>query len=72
MSSRRSRFGSGSGAPGRQSLQPLLPVTIRGEVPGRAMRGGADFNKIDLQCKLGTVICLKRFALTTALYPWHG
>ncbi|TIV50316.1 MAG: hypothetical protein E5V88_21080 [Mesorhizobium sp.] len=22
--------------------QPLLPVTIRGEVPGRAMRGGAD------------------------------
>ncbi|TJW01718.1 MAG: hypothetical protein E5W97_25655 [Mesorhizobium sp.] len=21
----------------------LLPVTIRGEVPGRAMRGGADF-----------------------------
>ncbi|TPL06184.1 hypothetical protein FJ938_13845 [Mesorhizobium sp. B2-4-14] len=23
--------------------QPLLPVTIRGEVPGRAMRGGADF-----------------------------
>ncbi|RWC53283.1 MAG: hypothetical protein EOS56_30895, partial [Mesorhizobium sp.] len=24
--------------------QPLLPVTIRGEVPGRAMRGGADFD----------------------------
>ncbi|TIQ28207.1 MAG: hypothetical protein E5X48_31755 [Mesorhizobium sp.] len=24
--------------------QPLLPVTIRGEVPGRAMRGSADAN----------------------------
>ncbi|RUW20109.1 hypothetical protein EOA38_33685 [Mesorhizobium sp. M1E.F.Ca.ET.041.01.1.1] len=24
--------------------QPLLPVTIRGEVPGRAMRGSADFD----------------------------
>ncbi|TPI30594.1 hypothetical protein FJW08_13320, partial [Mesorhizobium sp. B3-2-1] len=23
--------------------QPLLPVAIRGEVPGRAMRGGANF-----------------------------
>ncbi|RUZ76560.1 hypothetical protein EN943_16900 [Mesorhizobium sp. M7A.F.Ca.US.006.01.1.1] len=23
--------------------QPLLPVTIRGEVPGRAMRGSTDF-----------------------------
>ncbi|RWD88364.1 MAG: hypothetical protein EOS38_14755 [Mesorhizobium sp.] len=23
---------------------PLLPVTIRGEVPGRAMRGSADFD----------------------------
>ncbi|RUX97573.1 hypothetical protein EN935_12825 [Mesorhizobium sp. M7D.F.Ca.US.004.03.1.1] len=23
---------------------PLLPVTIRGEVPGRAMRGGADLD----------------------------
>ncbi|RWB10736.1 MAG: hypothetical protein EOQ40_34825, partial [Mesorhizobium sp.] len=22
--------------------QPFLPVTIRGEMPGRAMRGGAD------------------------------
>ncbi|RUX44940.1 hypothetical protein EOA33_25395 [Mesorhizobium sp. M4A.F.Ca.ET.050.02.1.1] len=26
--------------------QPLLPVTIRGEVPGRAMRGGADFPRL--------------------------
>ncbi|TRC89517.1 hypothetical protein FJV80_09760 [Mesorhizobium sp. WSM4310] len=25
------------------AASPLLPVTIRGEVPGRAMRGGADF-----------------------------
>ncbi|RWO54846.1 MAG: hypothetical protein E5Y10_10625 [Mesorhizobium sp.] len=24
--------------------QPLLPVTIRGEVPGRAMRGSAEIN----------------------------
>ena len=24
------------------AASPLLPVTIRGEVPGRAMRGGAD------------------------------
>ncbi|RVC64459.1 MAG: hypothetical protein E5W97_26165 [Mesorhizobium sp.] len=24
---------------------PLLPVTIRGEVPGRAMRGSADIGK---------------------------
>ncbi|RWP58285.1 MAG: hypothetical protein EOR08_27965 [Mesorhizobium sp.] len=26
----------------RHCGQPLLPVTIRGEVPGRAMRGGAE------------------------------
>ena len=26
------------------AVSPLLPVTIRGEVPGRAMRGGADFD----------------------------
>ncbi|RWC63435.1 MAG: hypothetical protein EOS29_14960 [Mesorhizobium sp.] len=25
------------------ATSPLLPVTIRGEVPGRAMRGGANF-----------------------------
>jgi hypothetical protein len=27
----------------------LLPVTIRGEVPGRAMRGSANFRKAKLQ-----------------------
>ncbi len=27
----------------------LLPVTIRGEVPGRAMRGGADILKASVQ-----------------------
>jgi hypothetical protein len=27
----------------------LLPVTIRGEVPGRAMRGSADIRKASLQ-----------------------
>ncbi|AZO32860.1 hypothetical protein EJ071_23230 [Mesorhizobium sp. M1B.F.Ca.ET.045.04.1.1] len=26
------------------AASPLLPVTIRGEVPGRAMRGGTDFD----------------------------
>ncbi|RAZ92668.1 hypothetical protein DPM33_01940 [Mesorhizobium hawassense] len=30
----------------RRSKQPLLPVTIRGEVPGRAMRGSADVHAI--------------------------
>ncbi|RWP81284.1 MAG: hypothetical protein EOR11_27440 [Mesorhizobium sp.] len=25
------------------AVSPLLPVPIRGEVPGRVMRGGADF-----------------------------
>ncbi|RWO88610.1 MAG: hypothetical protein EOQ95_18095 [Mesorhizobium sp.] len=34
--SKKSRQGCG---------RPLLPVTIRGEVSGRAMRGGADFDK---------------------------
>ncbi|TIL30969.1 MAG: hypothetical protein E5Y85_22195 [Mesorhizobium sp.] len=30
----------------RRCGQLLLPATIRGGVPGRAMRGGADFNKL--------------------------
>ncbi|AZO01507.1 hypothetical protein EJ066_22000 [Mesorhizobium sp. M9A.F.Ca.ET.002.03.1.2] len=35
---RRCKKGTGAAA------SPLLPVTIRGEVPGRAMRGGTDFD----------------------------
>ncbi|TIQ25156.1 MAG: hypothetical protein E5X54_31555, partial [Mesorhizobium sp.] len=31
---------------GRQRCgKPFLPVTLRGELPGRAMRGGANFGK---------------------------
>ncbi|RWA80566.1 MAG: hypothetical protein EOQ30_22455 [Mesorhizobium sp.] len=29
------------------AASPLLPVTIRGEVPGRAMRGGADIRRAE-------------------------
>ncbi|RUW32017.1 MAG: hypothetical protein EOS38_06865 [Mesorhizobium sp.] len=36
--------------------QPLLPVTIRGEVPGRAMRGGAGFDNWRLSKKLETAL----------------
>ncbi|TPK78855.1 hypothetical protein FJ527_10455 [Mesorhizobium sp. B2-4-18] len=35
----RQRYRKGAGI----AASPLLPVPIRGEVPGRAMRGGASF-----------------------------
>ncbi|TIW15047.1 MAG: hypothetical protein E5V65_19275, partial [Mesorhizobium sp.] len=36
--------------------QPLLPVTIRGEVPGRAMRGGTGIDNWRLSKKLETAL----------------
>ncbi|TPI25145.1 hypothetical protein FJW08_28435 [Mesorhizobium sp. B3-2-1] len=31
------------------AASPLLPVSIRGEVPGRAMRGGADLDNLVIE-----------------------
>ncbi|RUW65950.1 hypothetical protein EN786_29200 [Mesorhizobium sp. M4B.F.Ca.ET.143.01.1.1] len=33
------------------AASPFLPFTIRGEMPGRAMRGGVDFHS-DAKCRL--------------------
>ncbi|RUV40533.1 hypothetical protein EOB77_34945, partial [Mesorhizobium sp. M7A.F.Ca.MR.228.00.0.0] len=33
------------------AANPLLPVTIRGEVPGRAMRGGAGVRKREMRAR---------------------
>ncbi|TIW19694.1 MAG: hypothetical protein E5V65_09935 [Mesorhizobium sp.] len=46
--------------PGRKcasvAASPFLPVTIRGEMPGRAMRGGADIDDCPYLNRLPVVL----------------
>ncbi|RWP36561.1 MAG: hypothetical protein E5Y63_24460 [Mesorhizobium sp.] len=50
---RRSSATPAIGKTGDDSV--LLPVTIRGEVPGRAMRGGADFDDWSFSTRVGAL-----------------